>query len=111
MHAETLFEWKELLRFNVDSDPEVMYFDDVKGKDHPTQTQNLVTDSLEKSECKLFPFYLLVEVHSAVDFNEIKRTHLYQTEKRVTKPTHGAKGMVVSKVKNVGIADGYVDFN
>lgn len=55
MHAETLFEWKELLRFNVDSDPEVMYFDDVKNTDNPTQTQNLVTDSLEKSECKLFP--------------------------------------------------------
>jgi hypothetical protein len=30
MHAEVLFEWKELLRINVDSDPEVMYFDDVK---------------------------------------------------------------------------------
>lgn len=54
MHPETLFEWKELLRFNVDSDPEVMYFDDVKNTENPTQTHNLVTESLEKSECKLF---------------------------------------------------------
>ena len=55
LHPEALFEWKELLRFNVDSDPEVMYFDDVKNTDNPTQTHNLVTESLKKSECKLCP--------------------------------------------------------
>ena len=56
LHPEALFEWKELLRFNVDSDPEVMYFDDVKNTENPTQTQNLVTESLENGECKLVSF-------------------------------------------------------
>jgi hypothetical protein len=56
LHPEALFEWKELLRFNVDSDPEVMYFDDVKNTDNPTQTQNLVTESIDNGECKLVSF-------------------------------------------------------
>lgn len=53
LHPEALFEWKELFRFNVDSDPEVMYFDDVKNTENPTKTEILATEKTEQEECKL----------------------------------------------------------
>ena len=54
LHPETLFEWKELLRCNVDSDPEVMYFDDVKNTENLTsQNNHQPTDSIDNGECKL----------------------------------------------------------
>ena len=53
LHPEALFEWKELFRFNVDSDPEVMYFDDVKNTENPTKTEIIASERTDQGECKL----------------------------------------------------------